>query len=78
MEERKVEFDKKLEAILTRKISLEKLKIEEETIENWKERIEQSIIKSNDFRSLEINIKTVLKVMETRLKTLHSEIRVLA
>jgi len=72
-----VEFDKKFEALLTKKISLEKLKIEEETIRNWKERIEQSIIKSNDFRSLEINIKTVLKVMETRLKTLHSEIRAL-
>ena len=70
-----MEFDKKFEALLTKKISLEKLKIEEETIRNWKERIEQSIVKSNDFRSLEINIKTVLKVMETRLKTLHSEIR---
>ena len=77
MEDRRVEFDKKFEALLTKKISLEKLKIEEETIRNWKERIEQSIVKSNDFRSLEINIKTVLKVMETRLKTLHSEIRAL-
>ena len=77
MEDLMVGFDKKLEAILTKKINLEKLKIEEETIINLKERIEQSIIKSNDFRSLEINIKSVLKSMETRLKTIHSEIRAL-
>jgi thiamine kinase-like enzyme len=72
-----VEFDKKLEALLTKKIALEKLKIEEEAIKTWKERIEQAIIKSNDFRSLETNIKSVLKFMETRLKTLHSEIQAL-
>jgi thiamine kinase-like enzyme len=73
----KVEFDKKLEALLTKKMCLEKLKIEEEAIKTWKERIEQSIIKSNDFRSLEINIKTVLKFMETRLKTINSDIKAL-
>ena len=39
-----VEFDKKFEALLTKKISVEKLKIEEEAIKTWKERIEQSII----------------------------------
>ena len=70
-----MELDKKLEALLKKKIALEKLKIEEETTKTWKDRIEQSISKSNDFKSLEINIKTVLKVMETRLKSLHSEIR---
>ena len=72
-----VELDKKLEALLTKKIALEKLKIEEEAIKTWKERIEQALIKSNDLRSLETNIKSVLKFMETRLKTLHSEIQVL-
>ena len=72
-----MELDKKLEALLTKKISLEKLKIEEEAIKTCKERIEQAIIKSNDLRSLETNIKTVLKFMETRLKTLHSEIQAL-
>ncbi|HJX30509.1 MAG TPA: hypothetical protein VJ624_01520 [Thermodesulfobacteriota bacterium] len=72
-----VELDKKLEALLTKKIALEKLKIEEEAIKTWKERIEQVIIKSNDLRSLETNIKSVLKFMETRLKTLHSEIQAL-
>ncbi len=72
-----VELDKKLEALLTKKIALEKLKIEEEAIKTWKERIEQEIIKSNDLRSLETNIKSVLKFMETRLKTLHSEIQAL-
>ncbi|HAX99355.1 MAG TPA: hypothetical protein DCY12_10830 [Candidatus Atribacteria bacterium] len=72
-----MEIDKKLEALLTKKMSLEKLKIEEEAIKIWKGRIEQSLIKSNDFRSLEINIKAVLKIMETRLKTLHSEIKAL-
>ncbi len=72
-----MELDKKLEALLTKKISLEKLKIEEEAIKTWKERIEQAIIKSNDFRSLETNIKNLLKFMETRLKTLHSEIKAL-
>jgi hypothetical protein len=70
-----VEFDKKFEALLTKKISLEKLKIEEETIKIWKERIEQVLIKSNDLRSLETNLKMVLKFMETRLKSLHSEIQ---
>ena len=77
MEDLIVELDKKLEALLTKKINLEKLKIEEEAIKTWKERIEQSIIKSNDFRSLETNIKNLLKFMETRLKTLHSEIQAL-
>jgi hypothetical protein len=72
-----MEFDKKLEALLIKKISLEKLKIEEEAIKTWKERIEQELNKSNDLRSLEINIKAVLKFMETRLKTLHSEIHAL-
>lgn len=72
-----MELDKKLEALLTKKISLEKLKIEEEAIKTWKERIEQTIIKSNDFRSLETNIKNLLKFMETRLKILHSEIKAL-
>jgi hypothetical protein len=72
-----VELDKKLEALLIKKISLEKLKIEEEVIKTWKERIEQTIIKSNDFRSLETNIKNLLKFMETRLKILHSEIQAL-
>ena len=72
-----MEFDKKLEALLTKKISLEKLKIEEEAIKTWKERIEQTLIKSNDLRSLETNIKSILKFMETRLKTLRSEISAL-
>ncbi len=72
-----VEFDKKLESLLTKKITLEKLKIEEETIKTWKERIEQSILKSNDLRSLELNIKAVVKFMETRLKTLRSDIKLL-
>jgi len=72
-----VEFDKKLESLLMKKINLEKLTLEEETIKAWKERIEQSIIKSNDLRSLETNIKNVLKFMETRLKALHSEIKAL-
>lgn len=77
MEDLIVELDKKLEALLTKKISLEKLKIEEEAIKTWKERIEQAIIKSNDYRSLETNIKNLLKFMETRLKILHSEIQAL-
>jgi len=72
-----MEFDKKLEALLIKKISLEKLKIEEETIKTWKERIEQELNKSNDLRSLEINIKAVLKFMETRLKTIRSEVKAL-
>ena len=77
MEDLIVELDKKLEALLIKKISLEKLKIEEEAIKTWKERIEQVIIKSNDLRSLETNIKNLLKFMETRLKILHSEIKAL-
>lgn len=72
-----MEFDKKLEALLTKKIRIEKLKVEEETIKTWKERIGQSLIKSNDLRSLDVNIKEVLKFMETRLKTLRSEIKAL-
>ena len=70
-----MELDKKMEAMLKKKITLEKLRIEEETIKACKEKIEQSLHKSNDLRSLETNIKTLLHSMETRLKTIHSEIK---
>ncbi len=73
-----MKLDKKLEAILTRKIELERLKVEGETLRTWQERIELSIIKSNDYRSLDVNIKKVLQNIENRLQVLQSEIRDLA
>ena len=73
-----MELDKKLEALLKKKVELEKLKVEEESISLWKERIEQTIAKSNDYKSLEVNIKNMLQLMETRLKTIKSEIRALS
>ena len=73
-----MELDKKLEALLKKKVELEKLKVEEESISLWKKRIEQTIAKSNDYKSLEVNIKNMLQLMETRLKTIKSEIRALS
>jgi hypothetical protein len=70
-----LKLDKKLEAILTKKIELERLKVEDETLRTWQERIESSIRKSNDYRSLEVNIKKLLKTIENRLQVLQSEIR---
>lgn len=70
-----MQIDKKLELILKKKVALEKLRVEEETIKNWKEKFEQVVIKTNDLRSLEINIKKILQIMETRLKTIQIEIK---
>ncbi len=70
-----MKLDKKLEAILTKKIELERLKVENETLKNWQERISLSVNKSNDYRSLDVNIKKVLQAIENRLQVLHSEIR---
>ena len=70
-----MKLDKKLEAILTKKIELERLKVENETLKNWQERIASSVNKSNDYRSLDVNIKKVLQAIENRLQVLHSEIR---
>ena len=70
-----MKLDKQLEAILTKKIELERLKVENETLKNWQERIVSSVSKSNDYRSLDVNIKKVLQSMETRLQVLQSEIR---
>jgi len=73
-----LKLDKRLEAILTKKVELERLKVEGETLRSWQERIELSIIKSNDYRSLDVNIKKVLQSIENRLQVLQSEIRDLA
>ena len=70
-----MKLDKKLEAILTKKTELERLKVENETLKSWQERIVSSVNKSNDYRSLDVNIKKVLQSMETRLQVLQSEIR---
>ena len=70
-----MKLDKKLEAILTKKIELERLKVENETLKNWQKRISLSVNKSNDYRSLDVNIKKVLQAIENRLQVLHSEIR---
>ena len=69
-----MQIDRKLEAFLTRKIELERLKVEAETLRTWREKVELSIIKSNDYRSLDTNIKKVLEVMKTRLQSLQSAI----
>lgn len=70
-----MKLDKKLEAILTRKIELEKLRVEDETLRSWQERIELSIKKSNDYRSLEVNIKKLLENIDNRLQVLQSEMK---
>jgi hypothetical protein len=73
--EESLKLDKRLEAILTKKVELERLKVEDETLRSWQERIELSVRKSNDYRSLEVNIKKVLETIENRLQVLQSEIR---
>jgi len=73
-----VQIDKKLETILTKKIELERLKVEDETLRNWQERIESSIKKSNDYKSLDTNIKKVLEVMKTRIRVLKAAIKELS
>jgi hypothetical protein len=73
-----LKFDKKFEAILTRRVELEKLQVEEETLKAWRERIKSSIEKSNDYRSLNVNIKKVLENIDNRLQVLKSAMRDLA
>ncbi|MFH0811613.1 MAG: hypothetical protein V2A69_02065 [Pseudomonadota bacterium] len=70
-----MELDKKLEVMLTKKVALERLKIEDETIRAWKEKFEQLLKKDNDYRSLEINLKKILQTMDNRLRILQSEMK---
>ena len=70
-----MDFDKKLESMLKRKVELERLRVEEETILNWKEKIAQSLTIHKDYRSLEITIKKVVQSMENRLHLLHAQIK---
>lgn len=70
-----MKFDKKLELTLKKRVELERLKVEGEAIENWKEKIEQTFQISNDFKSLEINLKKTLQAMESRLRILQSQIK---
>ena len=68
-------LDKKFETILRKKIELERLNVEDETVRNWQEKIRLSVGKSNDYKSLQINIKKALETMENRLRILQSAIR---
>ena len=70
-----MKFDKKLELALKKKVELERLKVEAEATKNWKEKIEQTLQISNDFKSLEINLKKTLQAMENRLRILQSQIK---
>ena len=70
-----MKLDKKLELMLKNKVELERLKVEAEAIKNWKEKIEQTFQISNDFKSLEINLKKTLQAMENRLRILQSQIK---
>lgn len=70
-----MELDKKLEVMLTKKVALERLKIEDETIRAWEEKLEQLLKKNNDYRSLEINLKKILQTMDNRLRILQSEMK---
>jgi archaellum component FlaC len=64
-----------LELTLKKRVELERLKVEAEAIKNWKEKIEQTFQISNDFKSLEINLKKTLQAMENRLRILRSQIK---
>ena len=70
-----MQLDKKFEAILKKKIDLEKLKVEYEATRNWHEKINYNFSKSNDFKSLEINIKQTLKAMENRINVIKSQMK---
>jgi len=70
-----LQMDKKFEAMLKKKIDLEKLKVESEAINGWHEKITRTLSMSNDYKSLDINIKQTLKSMENRLKVLKSQIK---
>jgi len=70
-----LDFDKKLEAMLKRKVELERLRVEEETILNWKEKVAQSLTIHKDYRSLEITLKKVVQSMDNRLRLLHAQIK---
>ena len=70
-----MDFDKKLEAMLKRKVELERLRVEEETILNWKEKVAQSLTIHKDYRSLEITLKKVVQSMDNRLRLLHAQIK---
>jgi len=68
-----LKLDKNLEEMLKKRVEMERLKIEDETIKNWKEKIEIIIKKTNDFKSLEVNFNKLLQSMENRLRMLKSQ-----
>ena len=70
-----MKIDKKLEVMLSKKVELERLKIEAETIKNWKEKVEIIIKKSNDYKSLETYLKNLLQAMENRLRILQTQMK---
>ena len=70
-----MKLDRKLEVMLTKKVELERLRIEDQTIRNWKEKADDILIKSNDYRSLEVNFKKLLQAMENRLRILQSQMK---
>jgi len=70
-----VKIDKKLEVMLSKKVELERLKIEAETIKNWKEKVEVIIKKTNDYKSLETYLKNLLQAMENRLRILQTQMK---
>ena len=68
-------LDKKFEAMLKKKMDLEKLKVEYETTRDWHEKISRSFSISNDLKSLDINLKQTLKAMETRINVIKSQMK---
>lgn len=70
-----MELDKKLESMLKKRIELEKLLVEQETLKSWRERLDSLVHKSNDYKSFDINTNNLLKAMDTRLAALQSLIR---
>lgn len=70
-----MEMDKKLELMLKKRIELEKLLVEQETLKAWRERLDSLVRKSNDYKSFDINTNNLLKAMDTRLASLHTQIR---
>ena len=61
--------------MLSKKVELERLKIEAETIKNWKEKVEVIVKKTNDYKSLETYLKNLLQAMENRLRILQTQMK---
>lgn len=70
-----MQVDKRFESMLKKKVELERLRVEHESISDWHSRLTSALTKANDYKSLETNIKLVLKGMNSRLSMVESQIK---